>query len=76
MIEEKCNKPEFIIEMHSNIKLKLEIAELVLKVLRIKYKIVTPKSHTYRLYSKSLSQVQDSLALLNENCKKCTEEKS
>ncbi|KKM00465.1 hypothetical protein LCGC14_1804240 [marine sediment metagenome] len=37
------------IEMFSNIKAKLEVAELVLKTLKINYEIVPPKTHTSNL---------------------------
>ncbi|KKK45885.1 hypothetical protein LCGC14_0679270 [marine sediment metagenome] len=55
------------IEMFSNIKDKLEVAELVLKTLKIKYEIVPPKTHTSNLlkslYEKPL--VNDILASIN-----------
>ena len=51
--------------MHHNFKEKLNIAELILKTLDIKYQITTPKTHTSNLknslFRKSLSQVQDKL---------------
>ena len=55
------------IEMFSNLKAKLEVAELVLKTLKIEYEIVPPKTHTSNLlkllYEKPL--VNDILASLN-----------
>ena len=55
------------IEMFSNIKAKLEVAELILKTLKIKYEIVPPKTHTSNLlkelYEKPLAN--DILTSLN-----------
>ena len=55
------------IEMFSNLKAKLEVAELVLKTLKIEYEIVAPKTHTSNLlkllYEKPL--VNNILASLN-----------
>ena len=57
------------IEMFSNIKAKLEVAELVLKALNIKYDIIPPKTHTSRLrgllYETPEDQVNDILASLD-----------
>ncbi|MCK4287488.1 MAG: hypothetical protein KAX18_14855 [Candidatus Lokiarchaeota archaeon] len=56
------------IEIFSIIKAKLEVAELVLKALKIEYKIVPPKTHTSKLwrlmYETPLDQVNDILASL------------
>ena len=61
------------IEMFSSIKAKLEVAELVLKTLKIEYEIVTPKTHTSKLrklkYETSLNQVNDILASLDNGSK-------
>jgi len=57
------------IEMCSSIKAKLEVAELVLKALKIEYEIVPPKTHTSKLlrlmYETPLDQVNDILASLD-----------
>ena len=57
------------IEMWASVKAKLEVAELVLKALKIEYKIVPPKTHTSKLlrlmYETPLDQVNDILASLN-----------
>jgi hypothetical protein len=57
------------IEMFSSIKAKLEVAELVLKALKIEYEIVPSKTHTPKLkklmYQAPLTQVNDILASLN-----------
>ena len=57
------------IEMFSNIKAKLEVAEIILKTLKIDYEIVTPKTHTTKLwrlkYETPLDQVNDILASLD-----------
>jgi len=57
------------IEIFSSIKAKLEVAELVLKTLKIEYEIVPPKTHTSRLwrlmYETPLDQVNDILASLD-----------
>ena len=57
------------IEMFSSIKAKLEVAELVLKTLKIEYEIVPPKTHTSKLwrlkYETPLDQVNDILASLD-----------
>jgi len=57
------------IEIFSIIKAKLEVAELVLKTLKIEYEIVPPKTHTSKLrrlmYETSLGQVNDILASLD-----------
>ena len=49
-----------------NNKAKLEVAELILKMLKINYEIVTPKTQTSRIkslmYDKPLAQVHDILA--------------
>ena len=61
------------IEMFSNIKAKLEVAELVLKALNIKYDIIPPKTHTSRLrrllYETPVDQVNDILASLDNGSK-------
>jgi len=57
------------IEMFSSIKAKLEVAELILKTLKIEYEIVRPKTHTSKLwrliYKTPLDQVNDTLASLD-----------
>lgn len=45
----------YVVEMFPILKGKLEIAEIVLKTLNIRYKIVTPKTHTTKLW-KSLNK--------------------
>jgi len=61
------------IEMFSNIKARLEVAELVLKTLKIEYVIVPPKTHTSKLrrlmYETQLDQVNDILASLDNGSK-------
>ncbi|MHA1986253.1 MAG: hypothetical protein ACW98D_06415 [Promethearchaeota archaeon] len=61
------------IEIISNIKAKLEVAELVLKALNIKYDIIPPKTHTSRLrrllHKAPLDQVNDVLASLDHESK-------
>ena len=56
------------IEMFSCIKAKLEVAEIVLKSLKIEYEIVPSKTHTSKLwrlmYETPLDQVNDILASL------------
>ncbi|MFX0004702.1 MAG: hypothetical protein ACFE9C_16445 [Candidatus Hodarchaeota archaeon] len=58
----------FTIEMYRDFKEKLNIAELVLKTLGIKYQIITPTTHTSNLKNsllrKSLAQIQDELTIL------------
>jgi len=61
------------IEIFSIIKEKLEVAELVLKTLKIEYEIVPPKTHTSKfrrlMYETSLGQVNDILASLDNGSK-------
>jgi hypothetical protein len=58
------------IEISSNIKARIEVAEVVLKTLKIDYEIVPSKPHTSRLmYEKPLTQVHDILALLDNGSK-------
>jgi hypothetical protein len=58
-----CNESSVVIEAHHNLKEKLDIAELILKTLNIKYQIKTPKTCASNLknslFRKSLNQVQD-----------------
>ncbi|MFX1457636.1 MAG: hypothetical protein ACFFDB_19900 [Promethearchaeota archaeon] len=53
-------------ELSSNLKAKLEVAELVLKALKLDYEILPPRTHTTKLryskYEKSLEQVNGLLA--------------
>lgn len=60
-----CNKGSVMIEAYNTLKGKLDIAELILKTLNIKYQIKIPKTHTSNLknslFRKSLNQVQDEL---------------
>ncbi|MFW9897091.1 MAG: hypothetical protein ACFFD7_14900 [Candidatus Thorarchaeota archaeon] len=53
-------------ELSSNLKAKLEVAELILKALKLDYEILPPRTHTKRLrhskYEKSLEQVNGLLA--------------
>jgi len=57
------------IEMFSNIKAKLEVAEIVLNTLKIEYEIVPPKTHTSKLwrlmYETPLDQVNAILPSLD-----------
>jgi hypothetical protein len=57
------------IEMTSNIKARLEVAEMILKTLKIDYEIIPSKNHPSKLkrlmYEKTLSQVHDILASLD-----------
>ena len=58
------------IELFSNIKARLEVAEVVLKTLKIDYEIVPSKPHISRLtYEKPLTQVHDILASMNNGSK-------
>ena len=57
------------IEMFSCIKAKLEVAEIVLKSLKIEYEIVPSKTHTSKLwrlkYETPLDQINDILPSLD-----------
>ncbi|MHA2181066.1 MAG: hypothetical protein ACXAAH_06565 [Promethearchaeota archaeon] len=56
--------------MSSNIKARIEVAEVVLKTLKIDYEIVPSKPHKSRLmFEKQLTQVHDILASKNNRPK-------
>ena len=61
------------IELSSNIKGRLEVAEVVLKTLKIDYEIIPSKTYTSRLkslmYEKPLAQVNDILATADNGAK-------
>ncbi|MFX1420265.1 MAG: hypothetical protein ACFE9N_15230 [Promethearchaeota archaeon] len=63
-----CKADDSIIEINNNFNEKLNIAELVLKTLDIKYQIRTSKTCTSNLkdflFRKSLNQVQEELIKL------------
>lgn len=66
------------IDIFSSNKVKLEVAEIVLKTLDIEYNIVPPKTHTSRLkrlmFEKPLADVHDILASLDFGSKKYAEQ--
>ena len=66
------------IEMFSNSKAKLEVIEILLKKLKIEYRIVPSKTHTSRLkslmFEKPLTHINDVLISLDSGSKRSAEQ--
>jgi len=66
------------IEMFSSIKAKLDVAEMILKTLKIEYKIVPPETHTSRLkglmHHQPLTNIHDILRSSDIASKKYVEQ--